>query len=58
MPEEPKFNEEQFLEDWDTENPEIIVAEETEDHIDNDWILTEEEQDELIRKYLNPEGDS
>lgn len=50
----PVFNEEGFLADWDVENPDIIVAEETEDHIDNDWVLTEDEQAELIKKYWEP----
>merc|ERR1712227_1042057 len=37
---ENEFAEEAFLASWDAENPEIIISEETADHVDNDWILT------------------
>lgn len=49
VPEMPVFNEEVFLEEWDAENPEIIVAEDTEDPVDNDWVLTEEEAAEQVK---------
>jgi len=37
------FNETEFLESWDAENPDIIIQDSTEDDVDNDWVLTEEE---------------
>ena len=51
----PVFNEEQFLAEWDAENPEIIIGDEPKDQIDNDWVLTEEEMAENIKKYMGPE---
>ena len=51
----PVFNEEQFLAEWDAENPEIIIGDEPKDPIDNDWVLTEEEIAENIKKYLGPD---
>jgi len=51
----PVFNEEDFLKSWDEENPEVIITDETNDHIDNDWILTEEESAEKVKLYWGPE---
>ena len=42
-PKMPEFNEAEFYEKFDEEFPEIEIAENTNDDIDNDWILTEEE---------------
>jgi len=55
VPEMPEFNEEEFLKNWDEENPEIIISDETDDHIDNDWILTPEECEEKVKAYWGPE---
>lgn len=55
VPTMPVFNEEQFLAEWDAENPEIIIGDEPKDQIDNDWVLTEEEMAENIKKYMGPE---
>ncbi len=51
----PKFNEEEVLKTWDEENPEVIITDETDDHVDNDWILTEEEAQEKVKAYWGPE---
>ena len=51
----PVFNEEEFLTSWDAENPEIIISEETADHVDNDWVLTEEEIEEKVKAYWGAE---
>jgi hypothetical protein len=37
---------------WNEEFPEIIVPDEVVDDIDNDWELGEEEEDNLIRAWL------
>lgn len=55
VPEMPVFNVEEFLAAWDAENPEIIISEETADHVDNDWILTQEEIDEKVKQYWGAE---
>lgn len=55
IPEMPVFDEEAFLASWDAENPEIIISEETADHVDNDWILTQEEIDEKVKQYWGGE---
>jgi len=47
----PEFNEEEFLEAWDAEIPEIEIAGDASDDVDNDWDLTEEEIDEHIKKF-------
>ena len=47
----PVFNEAEFLESWDAENPDIIIQDSTEDDIDNDWVLTEEEVEEQRAAY-------
>ena len=47
----PEFNEEEFLEKWDEETPEIVIQESIADEIDNDWDLTQEEIEEHIRRY-------
>ena len=52
IPQLPEFNAEEHLKQWDEENPEIIIQDKTEDDIDNDWVLTEEEIDEKIKAFL------
>lgn len=51
-PELPKFNEEEAAEKFDEENPEVLIPEEIVDDIDNDWALTEEENEALMAKYM------
>lgn len=47
----PKFEEKEFLEKWDDENPDIDIQANQEDDIDNDWVLEEEERAEQIAQY-------
>jgi hypothetical protein len=47
-PEMPIFNIEDFLVKWNEDNPEIIIPNEVIDDLDNDWILSEEEEEHLI----------
>jgi hypothetical protein len=44
------------LRQWDEENPEIIIQDKTEDDVDNDWVLTEEETEERIKAYLSADA--
>lgn len=44
-PKLPEFDEKEFLEKFDEEFPEVVIAENTDDDIDNDWILDPEEID-------------
>ena len=44
----PVFNEQEHLENWVAENPEIIIPDEVVDDIDNDWELNEEEEETMI----------
>ena len=48
----PEFNREEFLIKWDEDNPQIVIPEEIYDDYDNDWILTEEEEEQLIQQYF------
>lgn len=49
----PEFDEEEFLEKWEEENPEPLLPEEIISDIDNDWILAEEEEEALINAYFS-----
>ena len=51
VPTMPVFNEEEFLEGWAAENPAIEIAEETKDDVDNDWIVSQEELADEIKKF-------
>jgi hypothetical protein len=44
-PELPVFNLQEVCDKFDDENPPIEIPDEVVDDIDNDWVLTEEEQD-------------
>jgi hypothetical protein len=55
IPTLPEFNVEEHLKNWDEENPEVMIQENTEDYIDNDWVLTEEETEEKIKAYFTSE---
>lgn len=48
----PVFNLEDFIMKWDEENPPIIIPDEIEDEFDRDWILSEEEEEQLIQQYF------
>ena len=48
----PEFNEQDAVEKFDEENPEVEIPDEIIDDINNDWVLTEEENEALIAKYF------
>ena len=48
----PEFNESEAAERFDDENPEVEIPDEIVDDINNDWVLTEEENEALIAKYF------
>ena len=50
----PVFDTDGFLQQWDEENPEIVIQDQLVDDIDNDWELTEDDLQERIKAYLNP----
>ena len=54
----PVFNQEEFLEAWTQENPEIVIQDSTKDDIDNDWILSEEEQEDQIKAFWAARAES
>lgn len=52
------FNEEEYLEKFDEEFPDIFIPDEVVDDIDNDWVFTEEEEAEAIDKYWSTREES
>jgi len=46
------------LEKFDEEFPEIVILPSTENDIDNDWVLAEEEFDAEVQKFWSTRGDS
>ncbi len=48
----PVFNAEEFLVRWEEENPEPELPHEVVPDIDNDWILTEEEEEQHLQAYF------
>lgn len=48
----PEFNHEEFLQKWEEDNPIVIIPDEIMDEFDRDWVLTEEEEEELIKQYF------
>lgn len=58
IPTLPEFDEPDFLEQWDAENPEIIIQEQVVDDIDNDWILTEEEVEAQVKDFWAARADA
>lgn len=52
----PEFDETDYLKNWDEQNPEIMIQENTDDDLDNDWVLSPEEWERLIQLYFNPDG--
>ncbi len=48
----PEFNIEEHYQKWDDENPVIDIPEEVVDDVDNDWELTEEEEETLLNNYF------
>jgi len=51
-PIKPEFNEEEILQKFDDDFPEIEIPNEVIAQANNDWILTEEEEAKLIEDYL------
>ena len=47
----PVFNREEAEEKFDDENAPIDIPEEQEDDINNDWLLTEDEEAQLIESF-------
>lgn len=41
----PVFNAEEYLEKWEDDNPAVVIPNEVEEEIDNDWVMNEEEED-------------
>ncbi len=48
----PVFNLEEFLQKWDEDNPPLMVPDEILDEHDRDWVLTEEEEEQLLQQYF------
>lgn len=55
-PTKPEFEEKEFLETWDNDNPEVVIAEQTDADVDNDWELTEDELQAEIKKFWVARG--
>jgi len=51
----PIFNREEFIKKWVEENPEIEIPKEPSDDKDTDWILTEEEEQQLLAGVMAKE---
>ena len=47
----PVFQEKEYADKFDEENPEIEIPPVVVDEVHNDWILTEEEEAKLIDDY-------
>jgi hypothetical protein len=52
------FQLQEVSEKFDDENPPIEIPDLVEDDIDNDWVLTEEEQDAIIAAYWTAKGEA
>ena len=53
LPKMPVFDEEEFMEKWLNENPEVEIPIEMALEKDNDWVLGEEEEEALIQGYFS-----
>ena len=54
----PEFDRREAEEKFDDENPEVIIPDELKDHVDNDWVLDDDEKEALITQFnaaKNPE---
>ena len=58
MPTLTEFDAEEFLENWEAENEQVIIQESTADDIDNDWPLSTEEIETLIKNFWAARSDS
>ena len=50
-PVKPLFNEKEVMDKFDEDNPEIEIPPEVVDSINNDWTLSEEEEQKLVEDY-------
>lgn len=48
----PVFNQEEYLTQWEIDNPEPELPGEVFPDVDNDWILTEEEEEAHLQAYF------
>ena len=48
----PEFNREEFLKKWLEENPVIEIPSDEAEVKDTDWVLTEEQEQEIINNFL------
>ena len=51
-PQRPTFDEKYFLFNWNEEHPEIQIPDEIADDIDNDWVITQLQKEDVINEYL------
>ncbi len=49
----PEFDEKFFLYNYDQEHPEIEIPELVQDDVDLDWIITEDQKEDIINDYLS-----
>jgi hypothetical protein len=49
---------EEYLVKFDEEFPEIVIMDKTDNDMDNDWVLTEEEFDNEVQKFWSTRTDS
>jgi regulator of protease activity HflC (stomatin/prohibitin superfamily) len=57
-PKLPLFNQEEFFAKFDEEFPEIVILPSTDNDIDNDWVLPEEEFDLEVQKFWTARTES
>ena len=48
-PTQPVFDKNFFFFNWDEEHPEIDIPEEVQDDVDNDWMMTAEKKEDLLK---------
>ena len=53
----PLFNQKEAADKFDEDNPEVEIPPEVVDEIQNDWVLTEEEESKLIEDYWTGKTD-
>lgn len=51
-PVKPVYNEAEVIEKFDEDFPEIVIPDEVQDVIHNDWVLQEDEEQRLVDDYL------
>ena len=48
----PVFDVEEHLKKWEEDNAPVVIPDPIVDDKDNDWYMTEEEEEQLIQQYL------